>query len=1048
MEARTDFERYPNAAKMCRNFVLFPQGGITRRPGTRFVNEVKDSTALTRMMPFQYSEVDAYGIEIGNAYIRLYRRQGRIAIETTSAAITNGTFTSNITGWTNGSTGSSTVAHDATGGRMALTGSLSGRALAYQLVTIPAQYVGVEHVLSFRIDGFGGTIKFGVGSSVGSSQILPETALTTGYHSIGFTPTQTTFYINFFNDTDPVRTMYVDDVAFLAAGPMEVASPYSTADLTELRPFQAADVIYLLHPDYPQHRLERRGHRSWSVTQAVFNDGPYLEVNGGTDVDAKQLVTNGLFDNGLTNWTTSGSVNDAFVVYNEEGKFAELDPGGESQATFTVTAASPGVFTLNNHGLVANQKVKLSTNGALLTGLVAGQVYFVVGASITTNTFHLSATSGGAAINTSGTQSGTHTMSTVRGIAKMLSDQVTTVSGYKHVAHILVLAAGPVTVKIGTTAGGTDYVNATQVPGWTSYDFTATATALYVQFEFSEPDVGRAGVGGCQIFNENARLLYASAKTGTVTVTAKGFTDAAFTADDVGRFLRMVWPGHDSGYGVITGYTSATVVSMLVLRNLPSLAATEDWRYGAWGGDQGYPKVITFFDGRSVFLNTDAKQNSLWMSQSGRPQDFRPDSFVDGDLRVEDDDAITATLQSNQINPIFWAAGQKQLMVGTAGGQWVIKSQGAVVTPSDISAKQHSAVACAELAAIEINQTILFADRAHRKVHELSFSLEQDSYLATEMTILADHVLRSRVEEMAYQRNPLSICWHRRADGRLALLSYNKQHEVLGWTQAIIGGVFGDGSAVVESIMSIPGADDAGQFFGSEDRHELWMVVKRTINGQTKRYIEFMEGFFEGPLREDYDDEAAWEAAVRVSQKDAFYVDSAATYDDVPTSTLSGLDHLEGQTVKILADGKVLPDRVVSGGAISFNGTASKIHVGLGYKHRYEGLKLAPDTAAGSSVNKTKIITDVGLILLDSATYKVTTVEYDDVTGRRQHELYEIGFRRDTHPTDEAVPLFTGEKLTSTEGAYTPDSRIYIEGDAPLPFTMLGLAPQVEMRAK
>lgn len=1047
MEARTDFERYPNAAKMCRNFILFPQGGITRRPGSRFIKEVKDSTALTRLLPMEFSELDAYAIEAGDGYMRVYRRQGQVTVETTNAAITNGTFTSNITGWTDESTGSATIAHDATNGRLQLNGNADGKAVAEQAVTISSSYQAVEHVLKFQIAGYAGTVGLRVGSTSGGSEILSETLLTSGYHAIGFTPGVTTFYIQFTNKNVPARAMYVDGVSFAAAGPFEIQSPYSTSDLTSLRPFQAADVVYLLHGTKAPRRLERRGHRSWSVAEAVFTDGPYLEINGGTDVDEKQLITNGLFDNGLTNWNNH-STNDGFMVYNEAGKFAELDPGGDSSATFTVTIASPGVFTLNNHGLVANQKVKLSTNGALPTGLVAGQVYYVVSASITANTFQLSATSGGAAINTSGSQSGTHTLTTVRGVAIMRSDVAATVSGHKHVAHILVLAAGPVTVKIGKTAGGTEYVSASQQPGWMSYDFTSSGADLYVQFEFSEPDVGRAGIGGCQIFNENARLLYASGTTGSVTVTAKGFADGAFTASDVGRFLRLVWPGHDSGYGIITGYTDANTVTMLVLRKLASTASSEEWRFGAWGGDQGYPNVISFFDGRSVFANTTAKANTMWFSQSDRPQDMRPDSFTDGDLKVEDDDAITATLQSTKINPIYWVAGQKQLMVGTAGGQWIIKSAGAVITPADISAKQHSAVACAELSAIEINQTIIFADRARRKVHELSFSLEQDSFLATDMNILADHALRSRVEEMAYQRNPLSLVWCRRADGRLALLAYNKQHEVLGWTQSIFGGAFGSGGAVCESIITIPGSDDSDQVYTSDERNEVWVIVKRTINGQTKRYIEVIEGFFDGPLREDYDTEEEWAAAMQTQQADGFFVDSGLTYEGAPTSVFTNLDHLEGQTVKVLADGKPLPDRIVTGGSISINGTASKIHAGLSYKHRYEGLKLAPDMASGTSVNKTKIITDVGVILLDSATFKCASVVYDDDSGRRQHQLHTVSLRKESQPENEAVPLFTGETQLGVEGSYTPDSRIYIEGDAPLPFTLLALAPQMELRPK
>ena len=968
MEARTDFSRYPNAAKMCRNLILFPQGGVTRRPGTRYVKGVKDQTKSTRVLSFQFSQTDAYVIEVGDSYIRPYRRQGSITVDTTDAAITNGSFGAGITGWTDSSTGSAAIAHDATNSRMQLTGADDGVAKATQAITISAAYQASEHVLKFTTAGYGGgTIGLRVGTISGATDILAEVQLTAGYHAIGFTPGTTTFYIQFTNQNSPSRKMYVDDVSFISNAPMEVTWPYVEADLSALRYFQAADVVYLMHSDYAPRRLERRGDRSWSVAEAAFTDGPYLETNNGSDVDSKQLITNALFDNGLNGWTPAGT-NSAFVDYNESGQFVELDTGD------TVSGGTAGT------------------------------------ASIVT------------------------------------TSAVTVTSSATYVCHVLVLAAGPVTVKIGKTSGGTDYVNTTQQPGWSSYNITTSGTSLYVKFEFSTTGVGRAGIGGCQLFGQTARLIKPSATTGTVTLTAYGFQDGAFSAVDVGRLMRMTWPGHEPGYGVITAYSTTTSVSMLVLRELATTTATEDWRLGAWGGDQSYPQVVGFFDGRSVFANTTAKPNSLWFSQSADLQNMRPDSYTNGDTAIEDDDAIAVTLQSTEINPIFWLSGQKQLMIGTAGGQWVITSTGAAITPSDISAKQHAAVPCGDINSIAINQTILFSDRAQRKVHELSYSLQEDSFLATDMTILADHVLRSKVNEMAYQRNPYSIVFCRRADGRLALLSYNKQHEVLGWTQTILGGSFGSGDAVVESICTIPGFDDSGQFLTSGDRNEVWMVVKRTVNGSTVRYIEFMEAFFDGPLREDYDTEVAWQNAMRTSQVDAFFVDCGLTYTGASTTSVSGLDHLEGETVKIISDGKVQADSVVSSGAVSFNDAGTTVHVGLSYKHRYEGLKLAADAASGSGVNKIKLITQVGTILLDTYDFKITTVDYDE-EGRTQHTLYDIAMLRDYMDVDAAIPLFTGERNAETDGNFSRDSRIYIESSQPLPFTLLALAPQMEIRA-
>jgi len=964
MEARVDFERYPNASKMCRNFVLLPQGGITRRPGTRFIKEVKTSSLSTRLIPFQFSEDDSYMLEAGNAYFRFYRRQGRLAVEDTDAAVTNGTFASNITGWTDASTGGAAIAHDATNQRMQLTGASGGVAWARQGVTISAGNTAKEHVLRFKVavDG-GGTIGFQVGTSTTGSEILSEVKLGAGFHSIAFTPNATTFYIQFRNNITPVRNAFIDDVVFLDNEPLELTSPYATADLTDLRYFQAGDVVYICHQSYAVRKIERRGHRSWSIVEAFFEDGPYLETNDGTDLNDAQIITNPLFDNGIIGWTDNSTGSAAFVLHNNDGKHAELDPGASGSAQTAVMRTS-----------------------------------------------------------------------------------TTVVSGKKFVVHVLILSAGAVTVNLGSSAGGTQYSTASQQPGWASYEFTTSGTTLHVEFRYAGYGKGRAGVGGCQAYSEDARLLEPSATTGSVTLTALGF--APFTASDVGRLIRLEWPGQEPGYGVITAYTSTTVVTLLVLRDLAATTPTESWRMGAFGGSQGYPKVVAFFDGRFVVGNTTGKPNTVWLSQSGSLQNMRPDSFEDGASTVEDDDAISVTLRSTQINPIHWiSAASGKLMIGTAGGQWVVQSAGATVSPSDISAKQHSAVPVADMSNIEINQTILFADRARREVHDLGFSLQEDSFLATDLTILSDHIFRSRLEEMVYQRNPFSTVWCRRADGRLVSLSYNRQHQILGWSQTIIGGVFGSGNAVVESIACIPGADDSNQTYTSDERNELWMIVKRTINGSTKRYIEVMEYFFDGVLREDYSTENAWKNAMREEQEDAFYVDSGLTYSGSATTTVTGLDHLEGQTVNVLADGIAQPTKVVSGGAISINTPATKIHVGLVYTHKYEGLKLAAATQAGAGVGKVKIVTAIGVVLLDSSEFKMTTTEYDE-HGRRVHDLYTIRFQQEHEDPDVAVPLFTGETIQSAEGAFSRDARLYMEGDKPLPITVLGLAPQMEIRAE
>jgi len=1174
MEGRVDFDRYPNAAKMCRNFLLLPQGGIARRPGTRFVKEVKTSANSTKLLPFQFNQDQAYVIEAGDAYMRFYRRQARLDVANITAAITNGTFASNITGWTDthtaafvasssqtndaqtytatglsigaasfgrtvvitiaavdlasaGATISSVtidgvamteivqatqtntdaavagifalrwpagttanivvtfsttisrvlisswtvrgsnptrydtasdntistdevsgdidvqnggciiavaVGQDSTGapssaswtngteqfdtnpegfsrftgalvnatateaprsisvdfnggadlagalamaswgrsdrishdtgnsGQLKFTESVDGPASAVQAVTITE--TSTEHVLSFIIRGEGGaTVDFQVGTTAGGNNVLEAIPCGVGYHAIAFTPGASTVYVQFHSQNSPVRVTYLDTVALLDNVPFEVTTPYATADLADLRFFQAADVMYLLHPSYVPRRLERRGHTTWSLVEAFFEDGPYDEINPGTDLTVSQLVVNPFFENGIKDWSASLA--------------------GDSTLT-----AEEGF-----------NRVKLTS---------------VADATV------------------------------------QIQQQIACETSREHVCHYL--AFGPVFngidafFLIGTSAGGTQIHSNLSARGrWTSVAFTPSQAAVHLTFGITDTEVSPYYLNAMLVYPASGKLMRVSATSGYVTVTAVGHDP--FSSSDVGRLIRLTWPGHEPGYGVITAFGATNSITMLVLRKLAyANICTEKWQLGSWSAEAGYPQVIGFFGGRLVAAATTTAPQTLWFSQSDDLQNMRPDSWVEGAAEVEDDDAINVTLASRRINEVAWLSDQRELVVGTVGAQWIIGASGEVLTPADVAAKQHSATPAANVQCAESNQVALFLDRSRRELYEVGFNFDAQAFITTLLTILSDHVLRSPATALEYQRLPHSILWAPRADGRAATLSYNRQHEILGWSQQIMGGAFSSGDAVIESIAVIPGAEDVTQVLNSDDRDEVWMIVKRTVNGATKRYVEFLEKVFEGPLREDYSTEEDWRDAMVTAMKDAFYVDCGITYSGVSTATITGLSHLEGQTVKVLADGKVHPNCTVSSGSITLNYSVTKAQVGLAYTSRYESLKIAVQGQTGSAVHRVKAVTGISAVVLDSGSFKATSVDYDRYSGRRQHDLQEVSFRRDeTQASTAAQPLVTGEVGISTETHYPPDARIYIESNLPLPLNILALVPEMKV---
>jgi hypothetical protein len=277
LAARVDFGKYPAACEEMDNFWPLIQGGFARRPGTRYAGAVKSAAGRVRLLPFVFDTDDAYVVEAGAGYLRFWsgRTHARVDAPNIGAAIGNGTFTADIAGWTDGSSGSASIAHDATHGRLSLVGAAGAVSVAEQ--TVASTTPTLEHVLRFRT--YGGTIKLRVGSTSGGNEIVDDRELGPGEHVYGFTPGVSPFYVQFVNDADLLRQ--VDDVSLLDNAPVEIATPYAIDALRELQFAQSADVFYLAHRDHAPRKLERRGERSWSLVEVAFVDGPYRTQNTG-----------------------------------------------------------------------------------------------------------------------------------------------------------------------------------------------------------------------------------------------------------------------------------------------------------------------------------------------------------------------------------------------------------------------------------------------------------------------------------------------------------------------------------------------------------------------------------------------------------------------------------------------------------------------------------------------------------------------------------------------------------------------------------------------
>ena len=574
---------------------------------------------------------------------------------------------------------------------------------------------------------------------------------------------------------------------------------------------------------------------------------------------------------------------------------------------------------------------------------------------------------------------------------------------------------------------------------------------------------------------------YLDTNTSTTTITASAhtvgtgrtFTASAstFVSTDVDRLIRF-----RDGYAKVTGFTSATVVTVEIIKDTGSTSASTDWSLGAFSDTTGFPSCVTFFEQRLVFAATLNNPQTIYFSKSGDYENM--DANIGG--TVADDDAIVYTIASNQVNAIRFLSPTRTLIIGTAGGEFAVYGGGDndAITPTNIIIKKQSNFGGANVDAVPVGNATLFLQRAKRKIRELAYNFDVDGYIAPDLTILAEHITKGGITQMAYQEEPLSIVYAVREDGELVALTYQRDQQVVAWHRHIFGGAFGTGNAVCESVAVIP---------TDLDEYEVYVIVKRTINGATKRYVEVLNTFdftetdnttfnfldsqlnYDGvssTLNGDISNSATTvvvadgtnfssSGKIQINNEIISYTGkstnnltgctrgqnlttaaahtSGDTVDQV-VETISGLTHLEGQTVSVLADGATHPTKTVSSGAISLDRAAKKVKVGLSYTSVLQTMRIDAGSQNGTSQGKTKRIYEVTVRLFETVGVEI---------GPDLNNLERIPFRSSANPMDQGISPFTGDKEVEFRGNYETDGFIFVRQTQPLPLTILSLYPRL-----
>lgn len=594
--------------------------------------------------------------------------------------------------------------------------------------------------------------------------------------------------------------------------------------------------------------------------------------------------------------------------------------------------------------------------------------------------------------------------------------------------------------------------------------------------------------GPLQDCNKGTCTMSASSSTGSTTLTSSeaGF----FTADMVGGIIRV-----KDGTVKITSFTSGTEVDGEVQKlsdgtdgdlNVGA-AATTDWSYGAWSGEWGWPATVTFHESRLCWARSTDEPQKVWMSKS-----FIYNDYVPG---TNDDDPISFELNTEQANDIKWISSSGSLAVGTFGGEFIVSpgNVGEALTPSNVNAKRQTGWGSENIAPKKISNFTYYVQRGSRKVRELFYFWDLDNYKSVDMTILAEHITLSGIVDMDYQQNPDSWLWCVKENGDIAVFTRDTDQEIQAWSSVSTDGNY-------EAVAVIPEPD------GEYD--QAWTIVNRTIEGNTKRFIEY----FDNHIVDE-----------NTLQYKCFYVDSGLTYDaydltdgisltiSAATGTVTATSgaayfssDMVGKRIRTLdTDGNTagelkitqfdsstqvtgtvrleFPDLTVDGGSwgVSVDQVSGLSHLAL------EEVAILADGGVENNDTR-KTVSSSGYVDLDSdffyisiglpySSYMETNpIEADAMNGTAQgkikrifevaikvyrtlgiligsslDDLDAVQFRNPSTLMGEPEALVTGDVTNVVfRGDWNYDGTIIVKQDKPLPMNILGIYPKVTTNDK
>lgn len=1019
---------YKAGLRLCENMVVLTPGGMERRPGTIYVAAACDETKKSRLISFRFSQQEAFILELAEGRLRVFKGDAPVYFQGFSErSPSNVDFASNQlivdrNGWPNSfrvlvTDGTGTLPSGLVTGAVYTTAKAPSFALDQAADVAPATDIltSVAHGLTTEMGPFRftSTILMPTGLSVDTDywvrDITADTfkvALTKGgaAHNITaantgtLTMAPTAAYLrSSFRLVDGAGVV----VALADAGtagwtihpvnltePFYATHPYIESQLFDIQYAQDKDIVYLAHEGHEFARFVRYADHAWEWESFPLLDGPYLDLQEVAPGDARTSV---------------------------QVQISAVAVGADRTAT-----ASSAIFQGSDKG----RAIRLGDDGDAAEwgwGLITGVNPYTVqpgaaGVPIFSNLF-CSAWSGTTTFNQQITWT-TGIPLTVNRIAV----------GYVWSSSVAGISIGDTiyaTSDAGAFFGKVYPTHADAVADTNAIFFASGSIGCWTSMVHDPGGHGFTDLPG-PVTLSAAGTLPAGWSAGTEYALRVVDSDTDFfSIADLTTNIEIPPQADPNLVAPVTidGGLPSTTCKVHVKEPMPAAATglQDAWKLGAFGSSTllGFPVAVGLHEQRLVLAGAIGTPQTVYGSFSGQQQNFAPDEIEIGGTTTSsrvltESSGYSFRLVSEDLNSIGWLRPARALFAAGLGG--VFHLTGATVTdtltPASVNARRGTTKGAANVSPMMLGSAVIFVDEAQRRLQHGEFRPDIEAIQVDDLMQLADHLSYGfTINQIARTETPLPLLWAARSDGTLLACTLEQRQNVLAWARHLIGGT----DAVVESVATLPDAQGG----------ILWMVVRRTINGVTRRYIEHFA---------DRIDEIADHELFQNGDSGLPPYDGAT----IPAGTpITGLSHLVGETVEIIADGGAHPNEVVSAaGTVTLDRDAAKVVVGLPFQARARLLPPEIEQPGQHLAMRTIRSITAAIRLNRSLGLKM---------GPALERLTELEFRTQLGPMNAPPPLFTGITEIAVPGGYERDGGLWLVSEQGFPLQILSVLQRIEV---